>query len=151
MSDDLCQYNCSKRPEAVSPYPDISGTVVVCGYVATAGIVIIIIMFYYCTAYDPNENPFRKDPSSSSPTQMSSFHPNPVDVIFLDLRLGIKRRFRKTNSISHTNQAHRHPNSRLRQLCVKCIQAMTDLQILSGISILISGYIQLCCGLSSYH
>ena len=33
----------------------------------------------------------------------------------------------------------------------QCVQAMSDLQILTGISILVSGYMQLRCGIASYH
>lgn len=55
------------------------------GYVGTAAITMLITAFYYLTAYNPNEAPFRKiDPNTKQFTQDPGFRPNPIDIIILD-------------------------------------------------------------------
>ncbi|TQV90780.1 Glycosyl transferase, family 25 [Cordyceps javanica] len=130
---DRCGYDCAKPPTTVSPNADISGIGVVTGYVAAAGLAIVIIVVSFLFAFDPAEDPFQNRTRVQSPTRASAFRPNPVDVVVL----GSFRR--------------RVLEPRFKDAALKCVLAMSDLQILTGYSILISGYLQLYCGLSAYH
>ncbi|KAF2472365.1 uncharacterized protein BDR25DRAFT_283776 [Lindgomyces ingoldianus] len=148
MSSSLCYYNCSEHPYSISPNPDISGVGVIIGYATTAGIVVFILLVSYFTVYDPLEDPFRKEIGGTPTIQ---YRPNPVDVVFLKLTSAIWNRLRKKNTLSSVAPPRMPRNTRLHASCVKCVQSMSDLQILTGTSILISGYAQLKCGLSAYH
>ncbi|KAJ2979292.1 hypothetical protein NQ176_g3350 [Zarea fungicola] len=130
---DHCGYDCAKPPATVPPNADISGIGVVTGYVATAGLAIVIIAVFFLFAHDPDNDPFQNQTCVQVRSRTSAFRPNPVDV-------AIFGSFRR-----------RTLQPRFKDAALKCVLAMSDLQILTGYSILISGYLQLNCGLSAYH
>lgn len=94
-------YNCSHHPKEINPDNDITGigvsaanpiassrtrdpvlTVieVTIGYIATAGIVVAIIVVHYLTIYQPGLDPFRKDNDTVELTNKPvEFRPNPLD------------------------------------------------------------------------
>ncbi|KAJ5696149.1 hypothetical protein N7536_006561 [Penicillium majusculum] len=120
-------YNCDGPQPPVPDNNDITGQGVIANYVATAGIAVLLIIIYFFVVYDPALDPFRKTDQDSS---NHSFRPNPVDEIILRTVRHIPKRLMGDR---------------------KCILAMSDLQIVTGLSILISGYAQLHQGISSYH
>lgn len=117
---------------------------------------------YYLVVYDPMQDPFRK---THQDTLRSSFRPNPVDVVFLQT-------LRKLSKRVFSWRRHRI-SARVERIFIKvfcelmtyfkpvgsiccsnilqCTLSMGDLQILTGLSILISGYAQMSKDLSSYH
>ncbi|KAL4804639.1 hypothetical protein BDV18DRAFT_161735 [Aspergillus unguis] len=123
---------------------DITGTGVIVGYVATAGIAITVIIAHYFIVYQPNLDPFREE-NNVGCSRAVPFQPNPVDLIILRC---IRWPFKGFRAVK-TSSPSRWPY--LNSPLTKCILAMSDLQLATGISILISGYTQLRCGISSYH
>ncbi|KAH8623057.1 hypothetical protein IG631_22213 [Alternaria alternata] len=89
-SNSSCYVDCLQPPLQLSPYSDITGIGVLVGYTATAGIVVLILVFDYHLAHDPTKNPFRKEgvPGPHNP------RPNPVDVVYLGLSSRILERLR---------------------------------------------------------
>ncbi|KAJ5577056.1 hypothetical protein N7535_003982 [Penicillium sp. DV-2018c] len=84
-----CSYDCSVLPETIQFDADITGTGVIIGYTATAGLVVTIIILHYCLAYKPTQGPFRHDDERAS---LSAFQPNQTDLMILKaLRIPFKR------------------------------------------------------------
>ncbi|KAF2648842.1 hypothetical protein K491DRAFT_611930 [Lophiostoma macrostomum CBS 122681] len=126
---DTCSYDCSREPSELVPNADISGVGVIIGYVVSAGIVVFLVVCHYIFAFDPTINPFQQPAATSGTPNLTAFRPNAVDVLAIEIFSIIRPR-------------HNH---------LQCILVMSDLQILTGMSILISGYVQLRCGISCYH
>ncbi|KAJ5156839.1 hypothetical protein N7492_009642 [Penicillium capsulatum] len=134
--------NCSEHPTKIEIDNDITGIGVIIGYVATAGIVVMIIIVHYLLSFEPRLDPFRKN----SPNLNVEFldRPNPVDELLLrPIRRACTRIFGPHRT---TIEAH----SQLEQALIKCMLSMSDIQIITGISILVSGASQLQQYLSCY-
>ncbi|CAG7939896.1 unnamed protein product [Penicillium salamii] len=112
------------------------------GYCATAGIAVFIIVFHYFFSYEPRLDPFRN--KQDDPILCVRPRPNPIDEILL-------RRPRELfYKAFGTTRKGRKNHVRLENSLVKCILAMSDIQIITGISIIVSGAAQLKCGISTY-
>ncbi|KAJ5924839.1 hypothetical protein N7466_009026, partial [Penicillium verhagenii] len=119
---------------------------VIINYVVTSGIALLIIIVYYFTTYEPTRDPFKKDsPLSSSYRSRHVFRPNQVDAMLL--RFGR----RLSTNIFMTRAKAFQPNARLEKFFINSILAMSDLQIVTGLSILISGFAQFPSGLTVYY
>ncbi|KZN88534.1 hypothetical protein EN45_071090 [Penicillium chrysogenum] len=132
-------YNCSGPQPPISVDPDITGKGVIANYVATAGIAVLLIIIHFFVVYEPALDPFRK---TDYPLNQS-FRPNPIDTIILRTVRRIPKRLMGARKV--------RVNSQVGKGFTECILAMSDLQIVTGLSILISGYTQLPQGLSSFH
>ncbi|KAJ5804947.1 hypothetical protein N7474_010834, partial [Penicillium riverlandense] len=138
-----CSYNCSERPKEIQFDADITGTGVLIGFISTAGLVTVIIALHYLLAYRPALHPFRQDKGEDDPSV--DFRPNEVDMMILK---AVRRTSKSLDGVSQSDPRHW---SRLESSLTKCVLSMSDLQIATGIAILVSGYAQLPCGLSCYH
>ncbi|RSL45199.1 hypothetical protein CEP53_010877 [Fusarium sp. AF-6] len=136
---DTCKYNCSAHPTEISAYGDISGIGVTTAFFATAWIVVLLLIGYYLTAYDPELDPFR-EPGKRTLCQ----HPNAIDYVFLYAA----RRLPGLRTLQRTDWPR---YSQLESALNKCVIMFADIQIFTGLAVLISGYIALSCGLQSYH
>ncbi|KAJ5952525.1 uncharacterized protein N7479_010938 [Penicillium vulpinum] len=139
-----CDYSCSAKTPPLSPDSDITGIGIVINYVVTASIAVLVILVYYLGIYEPNHDPFDRGGQVDN-----SFRPNPVDDFFLYGARWLPKRILRWPLKSR----RRSPRFRIRlqQTFIKCLLAMSDLQVVIGFSILISGFVQLRCGLSAYH
>ncbi|KAL2870547.1 uncharacterized protein BJX67DRAFT_241981 [Aspergillus lucknowensis] len=137
-----CTYSCSNPPKHIPFNADITGPGVIVGFLGAAGLLIILVTAHYFIAYQPQLDPFRDTSSNSSPRPLP-FCPNPVDLMVLKT---CRRASKPQNTISSISRW-----SYLDTQLTKCVLAMSDLQLATGIAILISGYSQLRCGLSSFH
>ncbi|ORX96691.1 hypothetical protein BCR34DRAFT_578514 [Clohesyomyces aquaticus] len=140
-----CSYSCAEDRSSVPipEYADISGIGVVIGYTFTAGLAVLIIIGYYFFAHRPELDPFRSDDDDSQTSPR--FRPNPVDMLILEYT----RKLRRKSAVTKTEPTARRAS--LEKALLKCIRVMSDMQILTGLSILISGYSQIRCGISIYH
>ncbi|CAG8129941.1 unnamed protein product [Penicillium nalgiovense] len=139
-----CGYDCSAEPPALSPDGDITGIRIVTNYIASASIALLVIIIYYLGVFQPSHDPFEKGDQIDD-----LFRPNPVDEVFLRaVRWAPRRILRRTLK---SRRMGPHSSIRLQQTFIKCLLAMSDLQIVTGFSILISGFAQLRCGLAAYH
>ncbi|KAJ5171285.1 uncharacterized protein N7500_004068 [Penicillium coprophilum] len=132
-------YKChAPWPKKISENPDITGQGVIIGYIATSGIAVLLILVYFLAIHDPSLDHVEKNGASST----SSIRGNPVDTIFLRAVRYIPR---------YCMGNLRFPKDKLERSFIKCIVAMSDTQLVTGFSILISGFVQLRQGLQSYH
>ncbi|CAG8179328.1 unnamed protein product [Penicillium nalgiovense] len=131
-------YKCSGPQPPMSVDPDITGQGVIANYVATAGIAVLLITIHFFVVYQPALDPFRK---ADYPLNQS-YRPNPIDTTILRTMRRIPKRLMGARNVR---------NSQVERGFTECILAMSDLQIVTGLSILISGYTQLPQGLSSFH
>ncbi|KAF2800694.1 hypothetical protein K505DRAFT_370017 [Melanomma pulvis-pyrius CBS 109.77] len=138
MLEKSCHYDCSMHPDQLSPYPDISGIGVFLAYAITTGLTVMIMIAYFLVAYRPDEDPFGGKSVSQSDV---TFHPNATDMAIV---AGIQRLFPFL-------RGSRRSHHRLYRGFTKAMLTMSDIQLLTGLSIIISGYTQLRCGLSAYH
>ncbi|KAJ5183820.1 hypothetical protein N7492_001436 [Penicillium capsulatum] len=144
----MCSYDCSGPPPPLRSDNDINGigvglpASVIINYLATAGIAVLVILIYYFAVYEPALDAFSKLEHGVTPTP---FRPNPVDVVLLQWVRYLPRKILGTFKLGIRNPA------RLDSTFIKCFLAMSDLQIVTGFSILISGFAQFPCGLATYY
>ncbi|ORY00181.1 hypothetical protein BCR34DRAFT_576060 [Clohesyomyces aquaticus] len=136
MSCGACTYHCSTIASEICPNPDVSGIGVVVGYTVNAGIVVMIIALSYLLIFQPEMDPFQSDQLGALPR--GDFKPNPIDHLVIK---GIRGKFGIRPSLSN----------RVEEAFMKCVLYTSDLQILSGLSILISGFVQMRYCISRYH
>ncbi|KAJ5178691.1 hypothetical protein N7492_001901 [Penicillium capsulatum] len=138
-----CHVDCLALPTRYEPDSDISGVGVVINYVVTAGLAVFIIFLYYVTVYDPSTDPFDAV-QEGAPSE----RPNPLDDFLLKwLRSGpayIAKRFLDSRQVLSFRT-----KAQLERVLIKCILLMGDLQIVTGLAILLSGFAQFECGLAA--
>ncbi|KAJ6168270.1 hypothetical protein N7497_001113 [Penicillium chrysogenum] len=138
----MCSYDCSLHPTDINEDNDTTGIGVLIGYCATAGIAVFIIVFHYLSSYEPRLDPFRE--KHADPLLCVRPRPNPVDTIVLG---GPRELFFKAFGITNRGRKNR---TRFEKSLVKCILSMSDIQIITSITIIVSGAAQLKCGTSTY-
>ena len=128
------------------------------GYVVTAFLVILITSSYYLFTYQPDLDPFRQSDDAGDQTAVSRYRSNPIDKVILQwVAKWLPRNPEEENaSYSRVEEALIKVCARIGMrtgslTVLKCVLNMSDLQIVTGLSILISGFTQLSCGLSAYH
>ncbi|KAG4437349.1 hypothetical protein IFR05_007155 [Cadophora sp. M221] len=136
-----CFYNCSADPGKILPYGDISGIGVFISFVATAYIAVAILLGYYVFAFRPTHDRFRETGTPAS----QNMNPNPVDILISPHLAASSFENSQETTEENTNQSH------LEETCIKCVLSMSNMQIMTGIPILICGFASLHCGLSAYH
>jgi hypothetical protein len=126
--------------------------------VITAYLSVALLVVYYIYYFDPNADPFR----SSSDGTTKTAHPNPVDCLLFSV-------FQRAKVLMFRRSGTGHKGERLESAVNKvsgpllpfrlrvpnvelqCIVMFADIQIITGVAILVSGYVSLRCGLSTYH
>ncbi|PHH72742.1 hypothetical protein CDD80_4285 [Ophiocordyceps camponoti-rufipedis] len=139
---------CLDLDKKFEPDPDITGTGVMIGFVATAYIVLGLVVANYIIAFDPAKdlNP-EMDPAQGTDQRKPS-RPNPIDAKFLAVSRSVCRpvvRFLGSAPCwaGYTVDFERVFNETILSMC--------DAQILAGGGILISGFLCLHQNLSAYH
>ncbi|KAK5659365.1 hypothetical protein OQA88_1458 [Cercophora sp. LCS_1] len=138
--------NCSASGYEADP--DIAGIGVVVGFLTTAWLVVFILVVYYLLFYDPTLDPFNDD---NDPNKILD-RPNPVDMVFYNIRNKILGTVFPENEDGTQHWLLRKLHSRAgRDAFTEVVMNLSDLQIVSGIAILVSGYYSATRGLSGYH
>ncbi|KAF2019817.1 hypothetical protein BU24DRAFT_459446 [Aaosphaeria arxii CBS 175.79] len=147
MASDTCSYVCGteKAPGEFEPNPDITGTGVRLSYTITAGLSVFIVCAYYVSTFRPDVSPFH--PEGELLHQDDDFQPNPVDTRVL----GWTKKLWNLVYKPKAGSMNLGRNKRFKRALVNSMLVMSDLQLLVGLSLVFSGYIQLRCGLTAYH
>ncbi|KLU92183.1 hypothetical protein MAPG_11129 [Magnaporthiopsis poae ATCC 64411] len=142
----------NSRKMSIQPYSDISGKGILIAFLGSTYLALVLLIGNYLMAFDPTANPFATEPDSgdlgtsvSGPRSKADaaewWRPNPVDCLLL----GWVRR-------------KKGPWHAAGKAFVKCIVDISDLQLLTGLSVLTTGFISLRCGskgdappVSAYH
>ncbi|KAK4164070.1 hypothetical protein QBC43DRAFT_353749 [Cladorrhinum sp. PSN259] len=148
-----CSFQCFEKPGELEPYPDIGGPGVVTGFLGTAWFVVFLVLLRYLLAFDPAKDPFQRSETNDSQGASLNYRvwtPNYIDQLFLESLETLTAKFRRHFP---TSQGLRWLIERPRwdQAFTKVVLAMCDIQILTGLGILLSGYIDLFCFISAYH
>lgn len=171
----LTDYNCSwdGDPPEIEPNGDISGPGVLVGFLGPAYFVVLVILVYYFVSFDPTRNPFQFHPDQSERRAGDAWRLNPVDAGLLRFLRSHILRFGKWTVASdrikpQLEQKFRHVSlilpllslaNILRNKFVMCLLVLTfcqcilnfcDLQIITGIGILVSGFYCIQ-DISAYH
>ncbi|KAH6984474.1 hypothetical protein BKA56DRAFT_315841 [Ilyonectria sp. MPI-CAGE-AT-0026] len=140
-SQDACAYSCDEPPEKLEPYGDIAGIGVILSFLITAFTVVAFLTVFYLVFHNPDLDPSRPMQDMTTETQ----YPNSVDRAFLHTI----RRGTSLHVLSSRISGSRA--SQLESTLNKCILMFADIQIFTGIVILVSGLTTLQCRLSEYH
>ncbi|KFZ14982.1 hypothetical protein V501_02943 [Pseudogymnoascus sp. VKM F-4519 (FW-2642)] len=128
-------------PPVLQPNPDISGIGVLIGFVGIAYVTFILLVLQYLLG-------------KSSDTNLDG-STNPIDEGFRKFIWGTLRFLwgvpRRWAPLKRLLPPLRKPSARFGGLLVEAILAMSDAQIVTGLSILIGGFSQINCGLSIFH
>ncbi|KAJ5922724.1 hypothetical protein N7516_010427 [Penicillium verrucosum] len=140
--------DCSAPPGPYEPDNDISGAGIVVSYISTAALAVLIIIVYYLTVYDPWVDPFENADPDAAQEGLMWDQINPLDDFILGLlRSGpayISKRVLDSRKLLSPRA-----RSRLERVLIKCLLVMSDLQIVTGFAILLSGFTQLESGLEA--
>jgi hypothetical protein len=141
---------------------------VIAGFLGTAWLAVVLVVLHYFFASPSAKNPFlasSKKGTEPDPDPKHVWAPNYIDQLLLirsensvlenviyplrARRPRWERAFTKVGSLRSSSRAARQlgTDKALRQVLL----AMCDVQLLTGIGILLSGYINLYCYVSSYH
>ncbi|KAK4442725.1 hypothetical protein QBC34DRAFT_224119 [Podospora aff. communis PSN243] len=138
------EVNCSEY-RALEANPDIAGPGVFAGFLGTAWLAITLLLAYYFLAFDPGLDPFWIGPANDPEARVS--RPNPVDMSFYRLRSSITQVVSKYMRASKRQEM----SQRLSIIFSQAVMTMSDLQIISGMAVLVSGYATLPQAMSVYH
>ncbi|KAH7174622.1 uncharacterized protein B0J16DRAFT_404368 [Fusarium flagelliforme] len=132
-------YNCSfdARGSEVEPYGDIAGPGVIAGFLGTAWLAVIFVLLHYLFVFDPYEDPFQGGNGNNSGDADRQWRANPIDSLVKSI---VKKGLERMNVGS--SWAYGLEMS---------ILGMCDVQFVTGLGILISGFIDLPKGISAYH
>ncbi|KAK2762038.1 hypothetical protein CKAH01_16235 [Colletotrichum kahawae] len=122
----------------LEPYGDISGTGVLVGFIGTAYLVFLLVTVSYFLAFDPGENPFKGRITADEDAENPRWKPNPIHQRLIAW-------LRKPSLLMPSTR------ERLRAAFDEAIILLCDIQIVTGIGILVSGYMLLKCGLDACH
>ncbi|KAL3295306.1 hypothetical protein RB213_005380 [Colletotrichum asianum] len=140
-TNDFCPaidcYNLSET--SIQAYPDISGNGVLIGFMGTAYLVLLLVIGNYFLAYDPTDCPFQSGNSKNENINRELWRPNPIDERFL-------RWVRKGPLVFADDTC-----ARLRMAFDESFIMLCDVQVVTGLGILISGFVLLRCGLDAIH
>ncbi|CAI7656863.1 unnamed protein product [Penicillium crustosum] len=142
--------DCSAAPpDHYEPDNDISGAGIVVSYISTAGLAVFIIIVYYVVVYDPLVDPFNADADADTAQECATWdHVNPLDDFLLRwLRSGPA--YISKQVLGSRKLLSPRARSRLDGVLIKCLLIMSDLQIVTGFAILLSGFTQLQSGLEA--
>ncbi|KAM0433383.1 hypothetical protein ACHAPT_004260 [Fusarium lateritium] len=150
-----CTYNITKWWEDdvsyPEPYEDIEGIGVLVGFLGTAWLMIAMILVHYLVFFDPELDPFADTTCSGGTEELEApFEPNPIDTMLLRFIRRCSRRLLDRFDCCRKDKRS-SSLSRLQQSMIKCILNFVDLQLIAGLSILISGFLSLNQDLSAYH
>ncbi|KAK4206165.1 hypothetical protein QBC37DRAFT_329282 [Rhypophila decipiens] len=134
-----CSVDCANRPCQVQANGDIGGIGVILGFAITAWLVVGLVIAYYVMVYDCSLDAFR----GKDDFETVAAEPNPVDRVFLSA-------VRKWQFLDYS-QATVETKKNINKICNKCVVGFADIQIMTGIAILISGIRPTICGLQAYH
>ncbi|KAM7210135.1 hypothetical protein V8F06_014479 [Rhypophila decipiens] len=127
--------------------PDVAGIEVIIGFVGTAWIVVLILVFYSIASYDPTINYFSEN------LEEKLVRPNPVDITFYRviacLLSPLDAAEERYEMVRNFRAKIRSPRS--HDVFFEVVMALSDAQIVTGLAILISGYCAALRGMSGYH
>ncbi|KAK0724278.1 hypothetical protein B0H67DRAFT_567570 [Lasiosphaeris hirsuta] len=140
-------FNCSERLENIQPDPDIAGVGIISSFLGTAWLVVFILVVYFVIFYDPTLDPFSVDPNKKLP------RPNPVDMVFYKAKLWLLQPldFLEPKYKWLASLRRKLRSDAGRAIFIQVIMALSDVQIVTGIAILVSGYYSATRGMSGYH
>ncbi|KAI2468963.1 hypothetical protein F4781DRAFT_241719 [Annulohypoxylon bovei var. microspora] len=115
---------------SVPSVSDISGLGVLLGFITPAFFLLLVVCIYYIFTYDPTLDPYRTNDNQGK----KSVRPNPFDQIILRI---IRRPFRIGAPERRKSSIHKA----LQDAFNKCVMCMADTQVITGLAILIGGYL----------
>ncbi|KAF6795860.1 hypothetical protein CSOJ01_13357 [Colletotrichum sojae] len=142
LGESCPRVDCNNLTRAeFQPYPDISGNGALIGFMGTAYLVLLLVLANFLVAYNPVRDPFHfRRPQGVVIDEKQWWRPNPID-------LKLVRFIRRFRLLSFTEET----SARLQVAFDETIISLCDIQLVTGLGILISCYILLQCGLDAYH
>ncbi|KAJ4111367.1 hypothetical protein NW768_011946 [Fusarium equiseti] len=132
-------YNCSfdARGSEIEPYGDIAGPGVIAGFLGTAWLAVIFVTLHYLFVFDPYDNPFQNSDGNNTSEAGNPWRENSIDFLVKGIVNKVLERMNAGSSWAYGLEMS--------------ILGMCDIQFVTGLGILISGFIDLPKGISAYH
>ncbi|TDZ22624.1 hypothetical protein Cob_v004385 [Colletotrichum orbiculare MAFF 240422] len=116
---------------------------VIVSFVGTGCLIVLLLIIDYVFIYDPELDPFRKPGQDG----LKLSKPNAIDVAVLrSVRRGLSKLGARQSWV-HDGRVSRS----MERSFDRCVLAMNDIQIATGLAVLISGYHELPRTISAYH
>ncbi|KAK3358008.1 hypothetical protein B0T25DRAFT_450934 [Lasiosphaeria hispida] len=146
-------WNISRYPEICwddnvipEPNPDISGLGVLIGFLGTTVLMLVIVTTYYLFVFDPEVDPF--NPQGHGRRQGErAFKVNRLDKNLLQLVHKWSRKLARLLRVKHPHTSQ----DRVERVFTTCVLRLFDIQMLTGVGIIVSAYASLGNGISAYH
>ncbi|KAK0738731.1 hypothetical protein B0T18DRAFT_251810 [Schizothecium vesticola] len=141
-----CAYGCFRVNGTLEAYPDV-----LIGFLGTAWFGVILVVLQYFIAFEPSKDQFvagNEQPNSSSEPP---YVPNPVDEVATWPSRKIKEILRRRGKSKGWLHKYLVERPAWQAGFERVILSMADVQTVTSLSILLSGYIDLACFISAYH
>ncbi|KAK9421105.1 hypothetical protein SUNI508_05953 [Seiridium unicorne] len=146
---------CFDKNRTLTADPDVDGQGVVASFVANGWITVAIVSCHYLFVFDPTIPPFRTKTSSSTAaaqggqpnrdtTELSTWTPNPIDKLISDKRSQLLKPAKSKMAIFVPESLKLWLKcEQTGDALKKCVLSLCDAQLITGLSMLLSGYITL--------
>ncbi|KAK1635021.1 hypothetical protein BDP81DRAFT_395495 [Colletotrichum phormii] len=140
-TSEMVGYECSER-NCPDTDPDVSGIGVIIGFVGSGMVIVLLLLLHLIFIYDPELDQFRKPEEPKRKAE----HPNFIDMAVLRrLRVALRAIGLDVSDLSGKTRG-----TAWEKAFNKCILSMADIQIITGLAVLISGFHGLR-NISGYH
>ncbi|KAM0815337.1 hypothetical protein AB5N19_01131 [Seiridium cardinale] len=146
---------CFDKNRTLTADPDVDGQGVVASFVANGWITVAIVSCHYLFVFDPTIPPFRTKTSSSTAAaqggqpnrdtiELSTWTPNPIDKLISDKRSQLLKPAKSKMAIFVPESLKLWLGcEQTGDALKKCVLSLCDAQLITGLSMLLSGYITL--------
>ncbi|KAK8000777.1 hypothetical protein PG990_013377 [Apiospora arundinis] len=141
----------------IEPDPDIAGIGIIISFLTTAWLVVGLLIVYYVIYYDPHVQPNH----SLGGRAHGQFRTNPFDVNLYRAKKAVilmarSRLAKCADAIGHREALNKfsedyRPGPAAEAALIHTISALSDLQLFTGLSLLICGFSIASDGMLGYH
>ncbi|KAI0009689.1 hypothetical protein F4779DRAFT_640288 [Xylariaceae sp. FL0662B] len=139
---------CFDKNRTVLHNPDVDGPGVITSFITTSWLTLLIVLCNYLFVFDSDSEPFRSHKKQQPSTGVSTWIPNPLDKLVGQLsskllgpiKIGAKFILPSVFINWLTGLAAKEQTE---AAFMQCVLSLCDVQLITGISMLISGFVSL--------
>ncbi|KAK1828757.1 hypothetical protein QBC39DRAFT_415632 [Podospora conica] len=146
-----CAYDCFQVDGKLEAYPDVSGPGVLIGFLGTAWFGVFLVVLQYFIAFDPSKDQFVAGSEQPNSSSESIYLPNLVDEVATWPSRKVKEALRRRGKSEGLLHKYLVERPAWQAGFERVLLSMADVQTVTGLGILLSGYSDLTCFISAYH
>ncbi|KAI0174428.1 hypothetical protein BJ166DRAFT_147961 [Pestalotiopsis sp. NC0098] len=137
---------CFIKNRTLTYNPDIEGPGVVISFIASGWLTVGIVLCNYLFVFDPHARPFRHSPATAQDGDKdTTWTPNPLDVLISNICANASKPLRTLLGRMIPTRLNRWLNKistreKAEDAFRQCVMSLCDTQLLTGISMLLSGF-----------